>query len=76
MTDLIRTKYGRIQCQGKNMSKHATLTCYFKRCYEKLFSPFVRKTCDLVQNSMGYHSEVIAYFKVSSFLENMKWKIK
>jgi len=76
MADLIRTKCGRIQRLVKYMFNSATLTSYCKGCYKSLFSPFIRKTCDLVQNPMGYHSEVVAFSKPSNLVSKMKYETK
>ncbi len=71
MADLTRTKCGRIQRMEKYMFNSATLTSYYKGCYKSLFSPFVRKTCDFVQNSMGYHSEKASHPKKFLTLKNI-----
>ena len=76
MADLIRTKCGRIQCLEKYMFNLVTLTSCYKGFYKSLFSPFVLETCDLVQNSMGYHSEVAAFSKLSNFVRKMKDETK
>ena len=73
MADLIRTQCGRIQRQEKIMLSGITLTSYFGIGYENSFSPFVSKLCNLVQKTMGCHSEMFANSKVSnSFNEKLK----
>ena len=76
MADLTRTKCGRILRREKYMLNQIALTSVFIEGYKKLFSPFVRKTCDFVQNSMGYHSEVIAFSKPSNLVSKMKYETK
>lgn len=60
MADLTRTKYGRKPHQKINTSGLITLTPYYKVCYKNPFSPAVPETQDLVQKTMGYHSQVSA----------------
>ncbi len=75
MADLTRTKCGRILRSEKHMLNQIALTSVFIEGYKKLFSPFVRKICDFVQNSMGYHSEVIAFSKSPNFFNKMLHKM-
>jgi len=72
MADLIRTKCGRIKNQEKSMLIHDVISSYFRDCYKKLFSPFAPKTCDLVQKTMGCHSEMDSFFKFG----NLRCKTK
>jgi len=68
MTDLTRTKCGRIQNQEKDMLNNEMLTCYFRAGYKNPFSPVVRKSSGFAQNSMGCHSEVftVTRYRTSS----------
>jgi len=75
MADLTRTKCGRILRREKHMLNPITLTSVHMGSYKMLFSPFVRKTCDFVQISMGYHSEVFAFSKPPNFFNKMLHKI-
>ena len=71
MTDLIRTKCGRIQYKEKPMLNTATLTSCYITSYRNLFSPLTHKTLDFVQKPMGYHSDMFAYFKVPNVFKKM-----
>jgi len=76
MADLIRTKCGRILRREKHMPTQIALNSVFIEGYKKLFSPLVCKTCDFVQNLMGYHSEVFAYSKAPNSLNKMRHKME
>ena len=76
MADLIRTQCGRIGRTKMYMLNAETLTPYYEICYKSLFSPFVRETCDFVQKSMGYHSEMVAFSKLPNFVRKMKDETK
>ncbi|RKY10512.1 MAG: hypothetical protein DRP56_00785 [Planctomycetota bacterium] len=52
------------------------LSSYYIAGYGNRFSPLVRKTCDFIQNSMGYHSEVFAYSKAPYFFNKIQCKTK
>ena len=53
-----------------------SLTSYFKACYKFLFSPFAPKSCNLVQKSMGYHSEMVAFSKFENLSRKRETKQK
>lgn len=71
MTDLTRTKCGRIPRKDKHMLNPTILSSYYIAGYRNLFGPLVRKTCDFVRNSMGHHSGMFAYSKFSNPLSEM-----
>lgn len=75
MADLTWTKCGRILRREKHMLKQIALTSVHIGSYKRLFSPFVRKTCDFVRISMGYHSEVFAVSTSPNFFNKMLHKM-
>ena len=58
------------------MFKQTALNSVLIGSYRNLFSPPVRKTCDFVQNSMGYHSEVFAVTRYRIFLRKKQHKME